>query len=699
MTFDRSLGALAACSIALLLAFMGPAQAMDTPDTGLSLYAAQSSAAPGETVALAFEFTVKPGWHLYWKNPGDTGLAPTLIWSGTEGVDVAPLEFPTPSTFSFAGFTNYGYLKSFTLLTEAVLPANAKDNVTLSADLEWLACDDKICVPEGGSAAVTLPVDSAPQQHPADRYFAQARALLPMDADWVGGAALDDGDVRLQYQVPFAEADIDGAVFYTETPSLVDYEAPQSVSWPAPGIVEIRVKAQADVVPETVLGVLQFTPKGDAPSQAFNVEAQSVALDALVEPAAVSKLALDISLSTAVFFALVGGLLLNLMPCVFPVLSLKALSLAQSSSKTAHAKRDGWLYTAGILSAFAVLAGVLLLLRAAGSQLGWGFQLQSPLVVAILALVMFVIGLNLIGAFEFSGRFANLGQGWLERRSGAAQSFATGVLATVVATPCTAPLMASALSFALTQPPLASMAIFMALGFGLALPFLLLSYSARLRAALPRPGAWMDSFKQLLAFPMFATMLWLLWVLSNQAGSEAMVLTLGAALLTGFALWVFQRGGPAATAMGIAALIIGAVGLKQLDYADAQGSAETQAAGRMEPAFAETFSEARLAELMRADTPVFVYFTADWCITCKANERLALNTSDVQAAFKASGIKVLKADWTRRDAKIARVLETFGRAGVPLYLYYKPGAGANPQELPQILRPSMLIDLVKDAPA
>lgn len=682
--------------------------AMDAPETRLRLFAAQANVAPGQTTALAFEFDVKPGWHLYWKNPGDTGLAPTLRAAGEGQAELTPLVFPTPQTFSFAGFTNYGYLEPFTLLSSAVVPADAAGEFIVEAALDWLACDDKICVPESGKASVRLTVDSkaAASAGVPDPFFAAAREALPLTADWSGKAALDAGVLRVQFAVPFSQSDVASVQFFPATPSVIVYEAAQTITWPAPNVVEVRVDAQAAVLDGAVSGVLKLTPTGSGPAQGYDLKAEAVNVAALassvVAPNAgiVSSLGLSVSLPTALLFALGGGLLLNLMPCVFPVLSLKALSLTQSGGNASEARKEGWSYTAGILFSFAVLAGTLLGLRAAGSQLGWGFQLQSPIVVAILSLVMFLIGLNLLGAFEVSGRFAGIGQSWLEKQSGAAQSFFTGVLATVVATPCTAPFMASALSFAITQPPPAAMAIFLSLGFGLALPFLLLTYSSWLRSRLPSPGAWMDTFKQLLAFPMFLTMLWLLWVLSNQGGTQAIILTLGVALLLSFAIWAVQKGGLAKgaaarvyAAAAIGALVVGGLGLWQVDYSQKLAAAVPASLNE------EVFSEARLAELVASDEAVFVYFTADWCITCKANERLALKTQDVKDAFEQSNVTILKADWTRRDAAIARVLETFGRAGVPLYLYYAPGTGTKPQELPQILRPGMLIDLVKGASA
>ncbi|MEO0412606.1 MAG: protein-disulfide reductase DsbD domain-containing protein [Pseudomonadota bacterium] len=687
----------------------GPAAAMDAPETGLRLFAEKTQAAPGETIGLALQFDVKPGWHLYWKNPGDTGLEPMVRWSAPEGTTFDDLSFPTPEAFTFAGFTNYGYTAPFTLLTAATLPKTTTGDVSLSARVEWLACDDKICVPESGSVSVSLPVGQGAVSETPDPYFAASREALPFAADWDGKATIADGRFAARIAVPFEEGDIGRLQLFPAKGGVIVYEDQQRVSWVEPGVVEISMNAQTDALSQPVPAVLKAFPRAAGPAQGYEIALQPanfvpVAVTVNEQPAsdeqgsAVNALGLSASLPFAVFSALIGGLILNLMPCVFPVLTLKALSFAQSGESTQKARSEGWFYTFGILASFLVLALVLLGLRAAGGQLGWGFQLQSPVIIAALALLMFVIGLNLLGAFEFSGRFAGAGQQWLGQQSGKVQSFFTGVLATVVATPCTAPFMATALSFAITQPAPAAILIFLSLGFGLALPFLLLSHVPALQRIMPKPGAWMDSFKQLLAFPMFATMLWLLWVLSNQTGTAGVILTLGIALLTGFAIWALQRAGQASgtssrlyPVAAIGAIIIGLLGFKQIDYS--QKLAQAVPAGLNE----EVFSETRLSALTGGDDPVFVYFTADWCITCKANERLALKTRTVKDAFDEAGVKTLVADWTRRDDEIASVLSRFGRAGVPLYLYY-PAGSKTPVELPQILRPGMLVSLVSDTP-
>lgn len=707
---SRFLKLAAALFAALALLPTSAVQAMDAPETGLRLFAEQPVASPGKPISLALQFDVKPGWHLYWKNPGDTGLEPMVRWSAPDETEFAPLAFPTPDAFTFAGFTNYGYTAPFTLLTQATVPETDSDTVALSATVEWLACDDKICVPESGTVAATMPVKAdVDTARPSDPYFAKAREALPLKAQWEANATIKDSRFAARVSVPFLKEDVAALQLFPAEGGLIVYEADQSVTWIDDSTVEISVDAQGAAIAEPVPAVLKVYPRAKGPAQGYDLllkpadfEPTAASSPQLTSAGAtqsgVNALGLSLSLPLQLMSALLGGLILNLMPCVFPVLSLKALSFAKAGGSPASARSEGWFYTLGILVSFLALGLLLVGIRAAGSQLGWGFQLQSPVLVSALALLMFLIGLNLLGAFEFTGRFAGAGQDWLGSQSGKVQSFFTGVLATVVATPCTAPFVATALSFALSQPAPTAVLIFLAMGFGLALPFLLLSHIPVLQRVMPRPGPWMDSFKQLLAFPMFGTMLWLLWVLSNQAGSEGVLLTLAIALLAGFAVWAFQRAGQATgkaarlyPAAALGAIVLALLGFKQIDYS--QQLANAVPAGLEE----ERFSESRLTSLLGGDQPVFVYFTADWCITCKANERLALKTQAVKDAFDAADVQVLMADWTRRDDAIASVLARFGRAGVPLYLYYAPGS-TQPVELPQILRPGMLIALVSGTP-
>jgi thiol:disulfide interchange protein DsbD len=391
----------------------------------------------------------------------------------------------------------------------------------------------------------------------------------------------------------------------------------------------------------------------------------------------------DLGLLPALALALLGGLILNLMPCVFPVLSIKALALV---NKGDH-KAEGLAYTAGVLASFAVLAGVLIALRAGGQQVGWGFQFHSPVFVLVVAYLLFLVGLSLSGLFEIGGSFTGVGSA-LAARQGLAGSFFTGVLAAVVATPCTAPFMGAGLAFALAQPAAVMLAVFLALGLGLALPFLVLAFWPAAQRWLPRPGAWMDRFKQALAFPMYAAVVWLLWVLAQQTGPDGVALALGGLVLITFGLWWRHSSGGSAVGTGAAmasvVLALGASAWIKPVAADVQGAGA---------ASTEAYSAARLADLRAQNKPVFVNMTASWCISCLVNERVALSRPEVKEAFARSGVIYLKGDWTREDPAITAVLRAHGRSGVPLYLYYAPGAAAA-QVLPQILTPGLVIEAI-----
>ena len=380
-----------------------------------------------------------------------------------------------------------------------------------------------------------------------------------------------------------------------------------------------------------------------------------------------------------------GGLILNLMPCVFPVLSIKALALVREGNHRA----EGLAYTAGVLASFAVLAAVLIALRAGGQQVGWGFQFHSPVFVLVVSYLLFLVGLNLSGFFDIGGGFTGVGSS-LAARQGLAGSFFTGVLAAVVATPCTAPFMGAALAFALAQPAAVMLSVFLALGLGLALPFLVLAFWPAAQRWLPRPGAWMDRFKQFLAFPMFAAVVWLLWVLAQQTGPDGVALALGGLVLLAFALWLRRVSDGVA---GAAGLVIGLLLAFSVTYwIKPQPAADVRADATL-----EAYSAERLAELRAQKQPVFVNLTASWCISCLVNERVALSRPEVKDAFAKAGVVYLKGDWTREDPKITAVLKAHGRSGVPLYLYYAPGA-AEAVVLPQLLTPGLVIEAVSATP-
>jgi thiol:disulfide interchange protein/DsbC/DsbD-like thiol-disulfide interchange protein len=662
--------------------------------TRIELVAESARPVPGGKVTLGVVMTPKPEWHTYWLNPGDAGAPTRATWTLPAGAIAGELRYPTPETFVVAGLMNYVYAHENVLLADIALPDGLAPGTPLpvKVKLDWLVCDDELCVPEGATLSLDLTAgDGAADPVQAER-FAAARAALPKPVDWPARFAFA-GD-RFVLSVPFAQgAKVRGGYFFPAVEGALGYNAPQTL-----GVAgdSLRLETAADNARDlkAVPGILKLEVEGYDQPLAFAITATPGPVPASATPLAARSDAGgdDNRLRTAglaLLAAIAGGLLLNVMPCVFPILSLKALSLARGGASEAEARREGLAYTLGVVLTCLALGGLILALRAAGANIGWAFQLQDPRVIALLFLLMVAIGLNLAGLYEIdvAGRGAG---GRLTAQGGASGAFWTGALAAFVATPCTGPFMGVALGAAIALPPAAGLAVFAGLGLGLALPFLLLGFVPALRRRLPKPGPWMDRFRRLLAVPMFLTALGLAWVLGRQAGVEGMTLGLGAALLLGLALWWLGRrqGGerPALAPLGLAAASLLAVLL-------VSPATESRAASADEAVLAaEPFSPERLAALTAERRPTFVYFTADWCITCKVNERGALGSDAVAEAFERAGVTTLVGDWTQPNPVIARFLESRGRNGIPLYLFYR--ADGSVEELPQILTVDRLTGLV-----
>ena len=648
----------------LLLIFAAPAHAQLPPGQkamSVRLVPETSSPAAGSKVTLALVMTPRPGWHGYWQNPGDAGVGTRIDWRLPAGASAGPIRFPVPERLTIQGLMNYVYEGEHALLVDLALPSGLApgSRLPVRGKVDYLVCTDKICVPESAEIAAELAIGGGGE---AAAGFDRYRKALPRPLPQAGRFERLGGDFRLAVPLPAAAA-VDEPYFYPLTEGALVYSAPQSVSrrgdWL---IVETRAGASS---PAAVEGVLKLGPglglevraaPGPVGPAGAPVEAPAAAADA---PAVLLALA----------GALLGGLLLNIMPCVFPILSLKALSLARAGGDERAARREALAYTAGAVLACLALGAVLLAVRASGAAVGWAFQLQDPRVILLLLLLVTAIALNLAGLFELPSLGGRLAGG----RTGA---FGTGALAAFVATPCTGPFMGAALGAALILPSAAALAVFAGLGLGLALPFLLLGFVPALRRRLPRPGPWMARFRHILAAPMALTALGLAWILERQVGPAGLAVGLAAAaVLALFLWWAGRRQGwwlmaPAALAAGLAIAFLPA----------APAPAEARSGGSLS---AEPFSEARLAELRGEGRPVFVYFTADWCLTCKVNEAAVLDQDEVADAFGARGVAVLAGDWTRGDAAIGRFLEKQGRSGVPLYLWYSPGKPA--AVLPQIL--------------
>lgn len=611
------------------------------------------SVVPGETLWFGLSLEIADGWNTYWKNAGSTGLPPTLELSDGQ-IEIQPeLLFPAAKTKPFGEDTSlltYGYMEEVLHPFQVTVPESVSGQWSLMGEARWLVCRE-ICIPESQVVSLSLPVVGSEREMrrtPWVQKIDAARAAVP-----------------------------------TDFPATVNFAGAQSV-WISE-LTELNVK---DVMPETAgetLGLVQrveslndgvlitfdrvLNPADFAVgSWVVGLETGSVRIPfdpLLTVPSAKQQ---NLSLGLVLLMALAGGLILNLMPCVFPVLSIKALSIAGKASKERReVQRGAWLYTAGILVTMLVLASIMVGLKAGGAQIGWGFQLQTPWFVGLLVYVFVILGLWLYGWVEFGMALSGVGQNLTEGHSGRAEFF-TGVLAVVVATPCTAPFMGVAMGYTLTQPWWITLIVFSALGLGLALPMLVFALRPQLASRLPRPGPWMIRLKQFLAFPILATAIWLLWVLVRQTSSDVVAFMLGGLLLLVFGLWLVKGGSRSSCALGLLAVITSLSAIPSLSQLTSTSS---------EQAVVEIDSEPYASSALRAHVDegrtVFINMTADWCITCKVTEKRLLTTEAVDQLFESYGVIRMTGDWTRYDPFITEYLNAFDRVGVPLYVVNQPG--------------------------
>ncbi len=674
----------------------------DSPRVRVELVSEVAGIAPGQPFWVALYQRISSGWHTYWVNPGDSGEPPRVEWALPSGFTVGEIAWPLPQRIPVGPAMTYGYSGEVVLPVPVTPPAGLTpgDRVTLRGQASWLVCE-KICIPEEAPIVLTLPVvrgTPAPDPRGAN-LIAAARQTIPTPSPWPASFAATTEDVRLTVDALGLMAErITDVWFYPAQWGAIELAAPQRARVDAAGIeLEVARGSLREAVAAPIEGVLVVAERldGGIARHAFTIKASP----RLAREAGQTAL---ISLLRALGLAVAGGLVLNLMPCVLPVLSVKALGLVQHSSGQLWPLRaHGLAYTAGVLLSFAVIAGALIGLRAGGEQLGWGFQLQSPAFVTLLAWLFFVLALSFSGVIVVSGRLAGAGHR-LAGRSGYAGSFATGALATVAATPCTAPFMGAAVGFAVTQPWPTALLVFEALGLGLALPYLLLTLVPAWSRFLPKPGRWMARLQQFLAFPLYASAAWLVWVVSQQAGPRGVGAALAGIVLIAFASWLHQslgavralwrRTATLAVVALLPALIVGIVALAPLGAGARSPAPE---AGATIGVGWEPFSPERLADLRASGKPVFVNFTAAWCVTCLVNERVALRSPAVAEVFAKKGVVALKADWTTRDPLISRMLGSLGRSGVPLYALYPPGAAiGTPTLLPQILTEGAVIDAI-----
>ena len=696
--------------IALLLSSLdadraGASTFAQTDNVSVELISEVEAAVPGKAFRIGIRQIIKEGWHTYWINPGDSGAPTKLTWDLPAGVSVGPIQWPLPKAIPYFDLMNHGYEGDVFLMSELRLPGDWPEGNPLHIDVtvDWLVCAD-ICIPENVSLSLSLPTTTGPAlPHPINGFlFEEAEKHLPRPSLWPSNFEARGDRLKLSLDGNFEQSRIEKAHFFALKPGFIKHASPQSLEI-VDNTLTLEMQVDETTSPfESLPGLLVITETtGDgAITQGFELTALPTA--APMESASLNlanPTKSDLALWQAAFFAVLGGLILNLMPCVFPVLSMKALSLVRHAGEPGI-KLQGVMYTAGVLISFLSLAGVLIAMKASGAAIGWGFQLQSPLVIALLAYLMLGVGLWLTGAIVLEGGAAerlqsalmNVGGG-LAGRTGAMGSFFTGVLAVIVATPCTAPFMAPALGFALTQNATTALIVFVCLGAGFALPFLLLSLSPDLQKILPRPGAWMTRLKEFLAFPMYATAAWLVWVLSQQVGANALLAVLMGFVFLGLTIWllrfssIFPR---LLCGLSLAATIALAIipATKTLKAtADQDGmSALIDPDG---PAIA--FSQNRFDSLLTQGKPILINMTASWCITCLVNEETALSSKAFSQALTAKNITYLKGDWTNGDKDITAFLARFERSGVPIYVLY-PGNNKEPILLPQILTESIILN-------
>ncbi len=650
----------------LVLVMTAPALAADAPHMRFELITAFDEVAPGGDFTVGIKEIPDQGWHTYWINPGDAGLAPTVKWHLPTGASAGPLEWPAPHRIPYSGTVDYGFDHPATLVSRIHISRSFKAGaaITVAAHIKSLVCQ-QMCEPVSADLTHTVVVSS--QMPTGEGRLQTALEAIPRSLTGFAKASPHGDFVDIALPPLAGISSLGGAYVFAEQDGLIDPNSSQVALSGKPGLT-LRVKTAGKAWTQGEVPLVLTLPDGSA----FRL----IAKHAAASPAR----NLTLQLLVAMLLAFAGGLILNLMPCVLPILSMKALALAQAGHDARTLRRDGMFYFAGVIVSFALIGGALAALRMSGAAIGWGFQLQSPAFVLALILLVCFIGLNLLGAFALPMSLAGIGDHLVRGKDGRA-AFFTGALAVLVASPCTAPFMGAALGLALAVPAFA-LPIFLALGIGFAAPFTALTLTPALRHLVPRPGPWMTRFKELLAFPMFATAIWLLWVLVRQTGATGLVFALVAGLAITFALWLAPQVTSRWRAMPVIASMLVLVGaMTHLHARPAQPTSSPQWS---------PWSEQAVADARRHGKAVLVDFGAAWCITCLVNEHMALDDPDVRANLRRAGVVTLKADWTSHDPAIASELQHYGRAGVPLYLLFPPDPTRPPLVLPQILTPKQV---------
>lgn len=679
------------------IAFISGASLEASEPVELSVKTEHTQVAPGEPFWVALHIKIDSGFHFYWKNPGEGGMAPALEWNLPEGLELSGLEWPVPTKYEIAGLETYGYEKETVLLVRLTPSQKLSVGKELPVDLtlKWVVCNEETCLPGESKGNAKVSVAAITDEAHDSQFFNSAREKLPLKTKTIKSVKNQKKIENIVHAEGISQEDLAEVDFYPGEPNR-----------PRP---EFKVKKQEDgtlhfEIEESTLstslkGLLLV--KGKAYDVEFSAPSNGEIAMADINKSAKVQLSPEDSVDStwmAIGLVFLGGLILNLMPCVLPVVSLKVLSFVSlAGSGRLAILKQGLSFALGILVSFWTLAIMLLVMKSYGNTVGWGFQLQSPFFVAIFAIIMLLLGLSLFGVFEVGVKMSSwAGQKEADSRGqhkGWMGSFMSGVLATAVATPCTGPFLGSAIGYAFTRPSFETLAIFTSLGLGMASPYILLSAFPKLTRFIPKPGAWMETLKQLMGFMMLLAVLWLTWVFLGQTSDISVIMLLAAYLAVGFAAWIYGKGvGPAKSQLTktfsyllIFLMSVGA--LKMIDLATQSTSENTQIA--MSEGW-EPFSLERLEALRKEGTPVFVDFTAKWCLICQTNH-LVLSQTEVEKTLAEKGVVKMKADWTKNDPVITNELKKFGRSGVPLYLMYGSDNEQAPKILPQVLTSDSII--------
>lgn len=653
---------------------------------------------------LRVHFELAEGWHIYWQNPGDSGLSPALNWTLPEGYRAEAIHWPAPQRIVYEGIIDYGYHDQASLLVPIIPPKNLPVGAEqkLKAQITWLICN-QVCIPERGEVELTLTSGEQPEANAeVASQVAQILQELPTMIASQGKLYVQDKTLHLSLDASreWKNFALGEGYFYPAVAGVMKHEENQQWAL-VDGKLQATIPQGTETLQDLLGGVLElasesgglryyrveFSQNPKAMTLADQPEVKSTLEETSSKPTPPKESILGWQ---AVLFALLGGVLLNAMPCVFPVLSLKALAISKKAEagSSAAIRKQGLAYLAGTVVSFMILAGILIALKQSGAAVGWGFQLQSPAFVAGMVYLFLLLGLSLVGMYELPQMLGGLGTAKASKDN-MSGSFFTGVLAVLVATPCTVPFMAPALGYAFTQSTSVTLAVMAAMGLGLALPYFAVCFYPAIQHRLPKPGVWMLRFKEFMAFPIFATAAWLVWVLAQQVSLVGLAAVLAVVVLLPFFIWLGKNKPQGFQwAVAVAALLVVFYSMNVLKPA-----ATTQAIVEESGHEITAYSKAKLAELRAAKTPVFLDATAAWCITCKVNERVALSSKSLHAEFKKRGIVFMVADWTNHDPEITALLQEFDHQGVPLYVFF-PAEGA-PIVLPQLLTETMVMNAIK----